>query len=79
MRLQEIAKNDQKLQEWDPTILGWTLDAIRDLTRGATSKSRMADVKKQNAEIKARRDNKTKRRSGGSDDYDHIINKYKDR
>ena len=52
MRLQEIAKNDQKLQEWDPTILGWTLDAIRDLTRGATGKSRMADVKKQNAEIK---------------------------
>ena len=39
----------------------------------------MADVKKQNAEIKARKDNKTKRRSGGSDDYDHIINKYKDR
>lgn len=52
-------------------------DTIKSIGRwiGGKSRSRIDDIRKDNKE-KSRRDNSTKR-SGGSDDYDHIINKYR--
>lgn len=78
MRLHEVIKNDLKLKEWDPNIIGWGLDALKDLTKGVRRKIDIDDVRKDNDEDD---DNSTRRirRSGGSDDYDHIIKKHRNR
>jgi len=79
MKIYEITTTDQKLKEWDPNVIKWGLDAIKDLTRGVRKKNiDIDDLRKDDEEDK---DNTTKRvrRSGGSDDYDHIINKHRNR
>lgn len=78
MRLHEVIKNDLKLKEWDPNIIGWGLDALKDLTKGVRRKIDIDDVRKDNDEDD---DNSTRRirRSGGSDDYDHIIKRHRNK
>jgi hypothetical protein len=80
MRLHEITNNDKKLAEWDPNIIGWGLDALKDLTKGVRRRKDIDDYRKKD-DNERHNDNDTKqvRRSGGSDDYDHIIKKYKNR
>lgn len=79
MTVNEVTNNDQKLKEWDPNVIKWGLDAIKDLTKGVRRKNiDIDDLRKDDDEDK---DNTTKkaRRSGGSDDYDHIINKHRNK
>lgn len=73
MKLNEITQVDEI----------WT-DLARDLGKNLgrwlsrQSQSRISQVKKDHKN-KSSRDNRSHRRTGGSDDYDHIIKKYKDR
>lgn len=79
MRLNEVAQNDKELSEfWTDAIRG----AAKGIYKGAEAVGDYFSKDEPKGNQKDRRtkksDNKTKRRrSGGSDDYDHIINKYK--
>lgn len=79
MKLYEIATRDKKLKEWDPTIIGWGLDAIKDLTRGVRKKN--IDIDDLRKSYDKDKDNSTRRirRVGASDEYDHIINRHRKR
>lgn len=80
MRLHEVIKNDLKLKEWDPNIIGWGLDALKDLAKGVRRRKDIDDYRQKDDDDDSV-DNKTRqiKRSGGSDDYDHIIKKYRNR
>ena len=79
MRLHEVTKNDKKLAEWDPNIIGWGLDALKDLTKGVRRKIDIDDVRKDDDDKDDDNTTRRIRRSGGSDDYDHIIKKHRNR
>lgn len=77
MRIHEVAKNDKKLAEWDPNIIGWGLDALKSLTKGVRRRKDIDDYR-QKDDANDSDDKKTlqTKRSGGSDDYDHLIKKH---
>jgi len=79
MKIYEIATNDKKLKEWDPTIIGWGLDAIKDLTRGVRKKNVDIDDLRKSYDKDKDNSTRTVRKSGGSDEYDHIINRHRNR
>jgi len=59
-----------RLTEIDENFLQWGLDWVNKATKGVRSKSRMAQAKANPPRKQG--DNRTRRRSGGSDDMDHI-------
>jgi len=73
----EDSVTNEEQQEMNEIWTDLAHDALKGIGRwiGGKSRSRIDDIRKDNKE-KRGRDNSTKR-SSGSDEYDHIINKYR--
>lgn len=71
----EDSVTNEEQQEMNEIWTDLASDALKGIGRwiGGKSRSQIDDVRKKK---KSTRDNSTKR-TGGSDDYDHIINKYR--
>lgn len=73
----EDSVTNEEQQEMNEIWTDLASDALKGIGRwiGGKSRSQIDDIRKDNKK-KSTKDNSTKR-TGGSDDYDHIINKYR--